>query len=124
MNNFAEVIEVQRFRKVVYYTVSINNELPLFEQFIKEHTPKNKEKLYHIMAWIQQIGNRVGAYPQYFRNEAETADTSAIPPKGKNRKPGYVEINEKTGAQRTVANDLRLYSFRANEHVVFFLAEL
>lgn len=104
---------------MVYYTLSINNESPLFEQFIEKNSGENKEKLYHIMAWIQQIGDKVGVYNQYFRNEAETADTSAIPPKGKNRKPSYVEINEETGEGQNAANNLRLYSFRANEYVVF-----
>lgn len=116
---FAEIIEVQRFRKVVYYTVSINDEQPLFIKFKEAQTIQNKEKLHHIMAWIQQIGNKIGAYEQYFRNEAESADTRAIPPKGKDRKPCYLEFNEQTETEQNTPNDLRLYCYKANEHVVF-----
>ncbi len=119
MNNFATLIEVQRFEKVVYYTVSINEERSLFEQFVEKQTIQNKDKLHHIMAWVRVIGEKIGAYNQYFRNEAQTADTSALPPKGKNRNPTYVEINDETGARHNVLNNLRLYCFRANEHVVF-----
>lgn len=120
MNNFAEIILVQRFKKVNYYTLLLNDdERSLFSQFTFKHTSANKEKLSHIMAWIKVIGNKIGAKEQYFRNEAETADASALPPKGIDREPTYVECNEITGQDEKKANDLRLYCLRANSNVVF-----
>lgn len=119
MNNFASIIFVQRFRKVTYYSLSINEDVSLFEQFVNKHTVENKEKLNHIMAWIKVIGDNIGAYDQYFRNEAETADARALPPKGKNRKPTYVEVDERTNNRHNQANTLRLYCMKANESVVF-----
>ena len=46
----------------------------------------NKEKLNHVLEWIKTIGNKYGALPHLFRPEGETADASALPPKGKDRK--------------------------------------
>ena len=121
MNTFAKMILVQRFSKVCYYTVQIEGEDSLFQQFLNKHTYKNTTKLNHIMAWLQVIGNKVGAYPEYFRNEAETADTVALPPVGANREPTYVEFDEMSGQDENTSNDLRLYCLRANENVVFLL---
>lgn len=116
---FAEIILVQRFNKVTFYTVAINEDNSLFRKFSTKHTVENKDKLYHIMAWIEKIGEKAGAYDQYFRNEAETADTRALPPVGKDKEPTYIEVNQFTNEEENVANDLRLYCMRANESVVF-----
>lgn len=118
MNNFAEIILVQRFKKVSYYSVSVNEENSLFRQFVAKHTVDNKEKLDHIMAWIQVIGDKIGAKENYFRNESETANTGALPPKGKDREPVYVETDD-TGVEQNVPNNLRLYCMRISENVVF-----
>lgn len=118
MNNFAEIILVYRFNKVNYYSISINDEDSLFKQFVSKHTVANRVKLNHIMAWIKVIGNKIGAKENYFRNESETADTRALPPKGKDREPVYIEIDE-SGIEQNVGNDLRLYCMRVNENVVF-----
>lgn len=120
MSNFAKITLVQQYRRVCYYTLTINDEdTSLFEQFVVTHTSENKPKLNHIMAWLDKIGNKVGAYRQYFRNESETADTAAIPPKGVGREPVYIETDPETGTDTLKPNNLRLYCFRANEHVVF-----
>jgi len=117
------ILLVERFKKVSYYTIKLEDEQqPLFMQFLEKHTIENKEKLNHIIAWIKVIGKRIGARASYFRNEAETADTSALPPKGVNREPTYVEYNETTGAKEVTTNNLRLYCLRANEHVVFLFS--
>jgi len=113
VNNFAEIILVYRFKKVTYYSIAINNETSLFRQFVEKHSLTNEEKLNHIMRWIKIIGDKIGAKENYFRNEAEISDTSALPPKGQDRKPVYVELNKIT------KNSLRLYCFRVNEKVVF-----
>lgn len=114
MNTFAKIKLVARYKKVVYYTVQIEGDAAsLFEDFLLKHTPNNKEKLNHIMKWMKKIGDEKGARKSYFRNEAETADTTALPPKGTNREPAYIEDGENS------ANDLRLYCYRVNEHVVF-----
>lgn len=111
---------VQQFNKVTYYSVQFDGEsTSIFENFVSRHTSTNKEKLNHILAWIKVIGDNYGAQEYFFRNEAKIADTRALPPKGKNRKPDYVEYDEVTGEESTRPNDLRLYCFRANESVVF-----
>lgn len=119
MNNFAEIIEVQRFQKVTYYTLSINDEDTLFDKFIEKHSIENNEKLQHIITWMKLIGNKIGAHQQYFRHEAETADASALPPQGVDKEPIYVEYNEETETEENKPNNLRLYCLRANKSVVF-----
>jgi len=71
------------------------------------------------MSWIQKIGDKVGAYEQYFRHEAKTGDARALPPRGKNREPVYIEFNDAKGRDDNKSNDLRLYCLRANDSVVF-----
>lgn len=119
MNNFAEIIWVEEYRKVTYYSVAINGEDALYDLFIKKYTTRNREKLYHILAWLEKIGNKIGAHEQYFRNEAETGDARALPPKGKDREPTYVEYSEISKSDENTPNNLRLYCFRASESVVF-----
>lgn len=119
MNNFAELVFVEQYRKVTYYSVAINDEDALYDQFIEKHTAENSEKLNHMLAWLKKIGDKIGAHESYFRNEAETGDARALPPKGKDREPVYVEYSEATKNDENTPNNLRLYCFRANEAVVF-----
>jgi hypothetical protein len=121
MNNFGKIILIQKFNKVTYYSVSVNDDVSLFQKFIEKHTIENKDKLYHIMAWIEKIGNKIGAYQLYFRNEAETSDASALPPHGIDRVPAYVEVIE-NNKRVNVPNNLRLYCLRANNSVVFLFS--
>lgn len=114
MNTFAHIKPIAEYNKVAYYSICIDDkETSLFEDFIKEQTKENSKKLDHILNWLEQIGNNYGARTDYFRPEGETADTSALPPKGINRKPQYTEH------RKNKANTLRLYCLRANESVVF-----
>jgi len=114
VNNFAEIKPLFKYRRVAYYSVTINgSQNTLYEDFVSYHEVSNKNKLYHILKWIQVIGKRYGAQSRFFRNEAFISDTSALPPIGKDREPSYVEDFENK------ANNLRLYCLRANEHVVF-----
>lgn len=125
MNKFATLNKVEAYNKVVYYTLTIENEdgvndKSLFEMFIDKHNNEdNYEKLHHIMTWLKKIGNDIGAKEFYFRPEAETADTSALPPQGVDREPTYFEFNNETGKNENKPNNLRLYCFRASETVVF-----
>lgn len=119
MNNFAELIFVEQYRKVTYYSVAVNDGDALYNQFIEKHTTENTNKLNHILAWLEKIGNKVGAYEHYFRNEAETGDARALPPKGKDREPVYIEFSEVANNDENTPNNLRLYCFRASESVVF-----
>jgi len=118
VSTFAKIILVARYRKVNYYSVQIEDNEPLFKQFIEKHGIENPIKLHHIMSWLRVIGDNIGAYPDYFRNESETADTSALPPIGNDREPTYVEFNEETGQDENASNDLRLYCMRISENVV------
>jgi hypothetical protein len=118
VNNFAKILKVQKFRMVNYYTVKLDeDDLSLFGQFQRKHSHENSEKLEHIIAWIAIIGRKYGAKSIYFRNEAETADTAALPPRNPNLEPTYIEWDNETETGET--NNLRLYAFRVNEHVVF-----
>lgn len=114
MNNFAHIKPLFKYKKVAYYSVILNNNKDsLYEEFVKKHELTDKNKLYHIQKWLQVIGKKYGAQTRLFRNEAYTADTSALPPVGKDKKPYYIEYGKKKN------NNLRLYCLRANEHVVF-----
>lgn len=122
MNTFAKLIVVQSYHKVNYYTVQIEDNKSLFQQFVDKHSVENLNKFQHIMVWLQVIGNKIGAYPEYFRNESETTDTAALPPIGKDREPSYIEFNAKTGQDENTSNDLRLYCMRVNESVVILFS--
>ncbi len=114
MNNFAHIKPLFRYKKVAYYSLVLNDEhKTLYEEFVEKHDAINKNKLYHILKWLKAIGNIYGAQSRFFRNEALTADTSALPPTGKNSKPYFIEEGKKKN------NTLRLYCLRANENVVF-----
>ena len=113
MNIFAQIKPLFRYEKVAYYSVVLElHNSSLYEQFVEVQTKKNKDKLYHVLKWLQLIGKQYGAQNRFFRNEAKTADTSALPPTG-DRKPHYVENGKKK------KNNLRLYCLKANENVVF-----
>ena len=120
MNNFAKVKHIGSYDKVEYYSVCLDedDDTSLFELFIQKHSVENKDKLLHIINWIKEIGEVYGALDYLFRNEAETSDTSALPPAGIEREPTYIELNNYDEEVNT-ANNLRLYCFRANESVVF-----
>ena len=123
MNIFATLNIVETYDKVVYYTLTIEEDdeidKSLFELFLTKHNEENYEKLYHIMAWLKKIGDVTGAKEFYFRPEAEIADASALPPQGIDREPTYIEFNTETEEEENTANNLRLYCFRASETVVF-----
>jgi len=117
VNNFAHIKPLFKYNKVAYYSVVLNdNKETLYEEFVKKHELNNKNKLYHILKWLQVIGKKYGAQNRFFRNEAYTADTSALPPVGKDRKPYYIENGKKKN------NTLRLYCLRASEGVVFLFS--
>ena len=119
MNNFAEIVFIEQYRKVTYYSVAVNNQDALYDLFIDKHSKENNKKLNHVLAWLKKIGNKIGAHENYFRNEAETGDARALPPIGKDREPIYVEYSEETKSDENTPNNLRLYCFRASESVVF-----
>lgn len=120
MSTFARIKRVAAFKKVVYYSVVLtesddedvlkNNTESLFEDFQKRMGSSQGKKLTHILAWLKEIGNNRGAQIEDFRPENRA---NALPPKGKDRKPVYIEKGKKS------PNDLRLYCFYANKYVVF-----
>lgn len=114
MDKFAIIKPIFKYRKVAYYSVSLEgNERSIYEEFVEKHTRLNKKKLYHIVKWIKEIGEKYGAQNRFFRNEANFSDTSALPPHGVKREPTYIEFGKPT------ANNLRLYTFKLNAKVVF-----
>jgi tRNA-dihydrouridine synthase len=119
VNTFAKIKHINSFAKVEYYSVCLeeDGEISLYEKFINKHTIQNKTELNHIQSWIKWIGIQYSAKSDYFRNEAETADASALPPENPNWDPTFIEWHKETKTGKT--NMLRLYTFRANDHVVF-----
>lgn len=114
MNNFAHIKPLFKLDKVAYYSIVMEGDTKsLYEQFIMKHTIENRKKLNHIQAWLKIMGDKYGAQKHFFRNEAKGADTSALPPRGKDREPSFVENG------KNKHNNLRLYTLRANEKVVF-----
>lgn len=116
MNNFVKIIRLSdlRFKRVKYYSVSINSNLErdceFFRFLEKFEDEKNiSDDLYLLFEWIEQIGNYYGAQSKFFRNEASISDTSALPP------PGAVM----RASDIVVTGKLRLYCFRVSECVVF-----
>lgn len=113
MNIFAQIKPLFKYEKVAYYSIVLEGQdLSLYEQFVKLQTKQNKDKLYHILKWLQVIGKKYGAQNRFFRNEANISDTSALPPTG-DKEPHFVEHGKKKN------NNLRLYCLKANENVVF-----
>lgn len=113
------LVPIAAFQRVSYYSVRLDfDDTTLFEQFLKTHTSENREKLKHINKWIEIIGEKIGAKEFYFRNESLTADTRALPPKGIQKEPHYIEYDALTDEAKPAANNLRLYCFRASESVV------
>lgn len=123
MNGILRLKHIQDYRKVSYYSICIDNEdIPvedvksLFELFIKEQEKTNKEKLNHILAWLQEIGDKYGASVQYFRNEQNQGEAMGLPPNQVAKEPVYTEDGEIT------PNNLRLYCHRLNDSVVILLS--
>ena len=113
MNNFATIIRLEEFSftKVKYFSVHFeNNDVNVFFDFLNrmEDVTEIENDLNNLMVWIEDIGNEYGAIGKLFRHEAITASASALPPPKKQME-----------AYEIFVEDLRLYCFVANEHVVF-----
>ncbi|HMQ59471.1 MAG TPA: hypothetical protein PKE06_02330 [Flavilitoribacter sp.] len=103
---FANIISSYRFKKITYYTVKFEDEeVPLFLQFLNKHKGEQyAENLAIIRAWLQKLGEEIGADERYFRNEAARGgDARALPPPAK-----YINVD----------CSLRLYCMRVNARVV------
>lgn len=113
MNNFASIIRLDdlAYAKVRYFTIAIEGkEVNEFLDFLNymEDIPEFEDDLNNLLVWIEEIGNEYGAVKEKFRNEAIYACVSALPPPKK-----QMELHE------IIVEDIRLYCFVANEHVVF-----
>ncbi len=77
MSKFAVIEEVEKFKKVTYYTVRFldeddeKEEESEFEKFITKHQNDTsiEEEYSELMSWIVKIGNKIGAKKIYFRAE-------------------------------------------------------
>jgi hypothetical protein len=85
VSKFATIQVVRRFRKVTYYTVTLQgNPDSLFGQFLKGHTTTHSASLQMLNNLIQKIGNDYGAEEHWFRHEAwRGGDARALPGKAK-----------------------------------------
>lgn len=116
MSTFAKISLIASYDKVIYYSVALVDEEvdqpSYFEKFVSRHQQRNREKLNHILSWLEEIGNVWGAMPHLFRDER---GAHALPPKGVHREPTYIEVD----AGKVAVNNLRLYCYRLSESVVF-----
>ncbi|GAH84456.1 unnamed protein product [marine sediment metagenome] len=112
MNTFGklEALKNFTFEKVKYYSIrfehSENNE---FHDFLNrmEDESEYEEDMNNLFVWLEYIGQKEGAKEKYFRHEGYNSDASALPPPS-----SIMEVHE------IPVNDIRLYCFRLNEHVV------
>ena len=116
MNRFVKIIRLSefRFKRVKYYSVSINSNLERDCEFYRfldrtESDESVSEDLNILFEWIEQIGRSYGAKSKFFRNEAYISDTSALPPPSAVMRASNIVVKGK----------LRLYCFRVSECVVF-----
>lgn len=105
MNRFATIEEVEQFDKVTYYTIKFEDcEESEFENFLSKHRDDStiQDEYNDLIAWIKQIGDAIGAKPQYFRQENRA---SALPPPSR-----FVEID--------YLQNLRLYCMWVSESII------
>lgn len=116
MSTFAKISLISSYDKATYYSIALVDEEAdqpsYFEKFVLRHQQHNREKLNHILSWLNEIGDVWGARPHLFRDEREA---HTLPPKGVHREPTYVEV----GTGKVAANNLRLYCYRLSGSVVF-----
>jgi len=106
MNTFATIVPAIQFRRVMYYSIQLeDSESSLFLEFINNHTADEyAEPLSLIRSWIRKIGDEIGAHERYFRFEGfRGGDARAFPPPSR-----YLDIE----------CDLRLYCMRINQNIV------
>lgn len=113
MNNFASIVRLDEFQfsKVKYYSIQFDdNDKNEFYDFLNrmESVEEATDDLDKLFVWIEIIGETVGAKKEYFRNEAITADVSALPPPAAFMRAHKISVSH-----------LRLYCLRVNDCVVF-----
>ncbi|WP_424001207.1 hypothetical protein [Maribacter sp. IgM3_T14_3] len=123
MSSFARLKHIQDLEKVSYYSVCLGDDPDtlvdqdsLYESFLKVEGAKSKKKVIHITNWLKEIGERYGAQDRLFRPEQNQGEATGLPPKGTHRAPTYTEDG------KNIPNNLRLYCYRLNEHVVILFS--
>ncbi|MCK0137177.1 hypothetical protein [Arenibacter sp. S6351L] len=123
MSSFARLKHIQDYDQVSYYSVCVGDDPQtfddqdsLYESFLKTQGEVNRKKVIHIINWLKEIGERYGAQKHLFRDEQKQGEANALPPEGTNRRPTYTE------AGKNIPNNLRLYCYRLNEHVVILFS--
>ncbi len=107
MNIFAQIIEVQAFSKVTYYSILKEGEKQnMFLQFLNRIAEKVElaEDLQLLKTWLKLIGDKYGAQEQYFRHEQAA---NALPPPFR-----FTETQ----------SSLRLYCMRVSENTVILFS--
>lgn len=106
MNTFVTIQEFQRFKKVTYYTVQIeDHELTETDKFLEamEKEKEYQEEFSNLIDWLSEIGDKRGARDHLFRHEGIAV---ALPP---DRKYQSDELEVK---------EIRLYCHRVTPEVV------
>jgi hypothetical protein len=105
VNIFAQLIHIDRYRKVNYYSIQFEEKrISEFEDFIQKHENDTniKDEFDDIISWLEKIGDEIGADKNYFRHEKKA---DALPPPSK-----FIEID--------YTENLRLYCMRVTDSIV------
>lgn len=105
MNIFANILEVERYAKITYYTVKFEKkDVTEFDDFIRNLSALKhiEDELEILIEWLGNIAENDGALERYFRHEGKA---QAIPPKGK-----FITIE--------FSENIRLYCLRVCESIV------
>ncbi len=113
MPQFATIEEFYTYKKVIYYSIRVEeDELMETEKFYQRfmENQEYKEEFIDLITWIEHIGENEGAIPELFRDED---DAQALPPE-------YRQI-ERRAKVRKIGYSLRLYCLRISESIVILL---
>lgn len=105
MNTFANILHVESYRKVNYYTVKFEDkDESEFQNFITKHEDEENvsDEFADIISWLEKLGDDIGADIRYFRHEKQA---DALPPPAK-----FVEID--------YTENLRLYCMRISDSII------
>ncbi|MEC3965588.1 hypothetical protein [Flagellimonas halotolerans] len=123
MSSFARLKHIQDYDRVSYYSICLSDDPEnldsvesMYESFLRTHGGKHKKKVVHIANWLKEIGEKYGAQEHLFRDEQNQGEANGLPPKGTDRPPTYTEDG------KNIPNNLRLYCYRLNEHVVILFS--
>ena len=107
VDTFANIKVAFKFRKVTFYSVAVEEESTLFNNFLKAHIHANhSDDISILRKYFTKLGNEIGADARYFREEGFRGGYArALPPP-----PAYLDFSDRTS--------IRLYAMLLNHRSV------